>query len=318
MVPEGRNYRHTPVMLPEVLEYLEPVPGKIVIDATLGGGGHAEFILKQLLPGGKLIGIDHDYDALEAARTRLSPFGRAFHPVKANFSKIGEVIGQLDLEGIDGLLLDLGVSSYQLDCPGRGFSYRDDVFLDMRMDQDLPQTAAGLLRDLSQQQLAGIFREYGEEKWAGRIASLIVKYRLSKGPVAYSKQLVEIIRAAVPAAARRRGGHPAKRVFQALRIAVNNELHSLEAGLRQGIEALRPGGRIVIISYHSLEDEIVKKQFKESAQKCVCPPGIPVCRCDKVPVIKILTKKPLYASKEEVAENSRAKSARLRSAEKLA
>jgi 16S rRNA (cytosine1402-N4)-methyltransferase len=186
------------------------------------------------------------------------------------------------------------------------------------MDQDLPQTAAGFLKDLSGRQLARIFWEYGEEKWAGRIASSIVKYRLSKGPVSRSQQLVEIIRDAVPAAARRKGGHPAKRVFQALRIAVNNELDSLKAGLKQGIKVLHPGGRIVVISYHSLEDEIVKKQFKESALGCVCPPGIPVCRCDKAPVIKILTKKPLYASKEEVAENSRAKSARLRSAEKLA
>lgn len=318
MVPGHGNYRHTPVMLEEVIQCLEPAPEKIMVDATLGGGGHAEAILKQLQPGGILIGIDQDYHALEAAKARLCSFGDAFRPVKANFRQISAVMEEFGLEGIDGLLFDLGVSSYQLDCPDRGFSYRNDVLLDMRMDQDLSQTAAGLLKDLSGRQLARVFREYGEEKWAGRIASSIVKYRLNKGPVSRSKQLVGIIRDAIPAAARRKGGHPAKRIFQALRIAVNNELDSLKAGLKQGIEALQPGGRIVVIAYHSLEDEIVKKQFKESARGCICPPGIPVCRCNKVPVLKILTKKPLYAGQEEVTENPRAKSARLRAAEKLA
>jgi 16S rRNA (cytosine1402-N4)-methyltransferase len=314
---EKGKYVHIPVMLGEVLHFLQPAPGEIIIDATLGGGGHAEAILKCLLPGGKLIGIDRDRDAIKASQERLSHFGGAFQPVEANFINMAKVIKQLGLDGIDGLLFDLGVSSYQLESEGRGFSYREDVFLDMRMDQKLPQTAAGLLKALSERQLAIILRKYGEEKWAERIASFIIKYRLKKGAVTHSKQLVDIIKDAVPASARRRGGHPAKRVFQALRIAVNRELDHLENGLSQGIEVLRPGGRIVVISYHSLEDRIVKNQFRKAAQKCVCPPGLPVCRCGNVPVIKILTKNPLYPEEEEVIKNSRARSARLRSAEKL-
>ena len=316
MVPGLGNYHHTPVMLEQVLAFLKPAPGKIMLDATLGGGGHAEAILQKLLPGGKLIGIDQDSDALEAAGARLAHFGEAFCPAKANFGQLKAVMEKLGYDALDGLLFDLGISSYQVDCPGRGFSYRDDVFLDMRMDRDLPQTAAGLLKELPARELARIFREYGEEKWAMRIASSIVSYRRSKGPVSRSSQLVEIIRGAVPAAARRKGGHPAKRVFQALRIAVNNELKALKTAIIQGIELLQPGGRIVVIAYHSLEDEIVKKQFRESARGCICPPGVPVCRCNKVPVITVLTKKPLYADPQEVTENSRARSARLRAAEK--
>ncbi len=318
MVLEHKDYRHIPVMLDDVLRCLEPVPGKVVVDATLGGGGHAGAILEKLQPGGKLIGIDQDDDALEAARIRLSSFGSSFKAVKANFRQISELIKGFGMSGIDGLLFDLGVSSFQLESPDRGFSYRDDVLLDMRMDKDLSQTAADLLRDLSARQLAEIFREYGEEKWAGRIASFIVKYRSRHGPVLRSGQLVEIIRDAIPAAARRRGGHPAKRVFQALRIAVNNELDSLKSGLDQGVGALLPGGRIVVIAYHSLEDGIVKERFVEGARGCVCPPGIPVCVCHKLPVLKILTRKPLYAGQRELAENPRARSARLRAAEKLA
>lgn len=310
------NFRHTPVMLEAVLKFLQPAPGKIIIDATLGGGGHAAAILKQLLPAGKLVGLDCDLDALQAAQSRLASFGGAFQAVKANFRDLAEIGQQLGLAAIDGLLFDLGVSSYQLDYPARGFSYRDDVFLDMRMDQTLSQTAAGLLAELSAEQLAKIFRTYGEERWARRIASLIVKYRRIRGPVARSGQLVEIIREAIPAPARRRGGHPAKRVFQALRIAVNKELDNLINGLSQGIKLLKPGGRVVVLAYHSLEDEIVKKQFREKSQGCICPPGMPVCGCGKKPLLKILTKKPFFPGEEESARNPRAKSARLRAAEK--
>ncbi|MGI6308860.1 MAG: 16S rRNA (cytosine(1402)-N(4))-methyltransferase RsmH [Dethiobacteria bacterium] len=316
MAPKWGNYRHTPVMLSEVLKFLQPSPGKIIVDATLGGGGHAAAIIKQLLPTGKLVGIDCDQDALQAAQKRLSAFDGAFQVVKANFREIKEISWQLGFEAIDGLLLDLGVSSYQLDCPERGFSYRDDVFLDMRMDQALSQTAAVLLAELSPKQLAKVFRAYGEERWAQRIASLIVKYRQTRGPVSRSGQLVEIIREAIPAPARRRGGHPAKRVFQALRIAVNEELDNLKSGLSQGIKLLKPGGRVVVIAYHSLEDGIVKKQFREDSRGCICPPGMPVCGCGKTPLLKILTKKPLLPGKEELARNRRAKSARLRAAEK--
>ncbi|NMB41228.1 MAG: 16S rRNA (cytosine(1402)-N(4))-methyltransferase RsmH [Firmicutes bacterium] len=318
MAPRHEKYYHAPVMPEEVLECLKPAPGKIMVDATLGGGGHSEAILERLLPGGKLIGIDQDDDALRAAQARLSRFGEAFKPVKGNFRHVASIIKEFGLKNVDGLLFDLGVSSYQLDSPGRGFSYRGDVFLDMRMDQSLPLTAADLLRDLSKRQLTGIFRKYGEEKWAARIASFIVEYRQKKEPISRSKQLVQIIKNSIPAAARRRGGHPAKRIFQALRIAVNSELENLKKGLEQGIDILQARGRIVVIAYQSLEDVLVKKQFRESSRGCICPPGIPVCRCNNVPVLKILTRKPLYAAPKELSKNPRAKSARLRAAEKLA
>lgn len=314
---EKGKYVHLPVMVVEVLEYLELVPGKIIVDATLGGGGHAEAILKRLPRGGRLIGIDRDRDALQASRERLSGFGEQFLAVKANFNTLADVIGRFAPDGIDGLLFDLGVSSYQLDSEMRGFSYKEDVFLDMRMDRELPQTAADLLKELSHGELAKIFRTYGEEKWASRIASFIIEHRLKKGPVVGSKQLVEIIKSAIPARARRQGGHPAKRVFQALRIAVNRELENIEIGLKQGMRGLRPGGRVVVISYHSLEDKIVKNFFRDSSQKCVCPPGMPECRCGKIPVLKTLTKKPRFPSREEVDANPRSRSARLRAAEKL-
>ena len=316
MSSELENYNHVPVMLREVLKFLQPTPGKIIIDATLGGGGHAAAIIKQLLPAGRLVGIDCDRDALQAAQRRLSVFQGAFQAVKGNFRELKRHCEELGLGVVDGLLLDLGVSSYQLDCPERGFSYREDASLDMRMDKSLPQTAAKLLMDLSHRELAGIFRAYGEERWARRIATLIVKYRETKGPVLRSSQLVGIIKEAIPAPARRRGGHPAKRVFQALRIAVNTELENLKNGLEQGVGLLKPGGRVVVIAYHSLEDRIVKKQFQESSQGCICPPGMPICGCGKTPLLKILTKKPLLPGKEELAKNPRAKSARLRAAEK--
>lgn len=318
MTTEGGCFKHIPVMCRAVLEFLRPAPGKMIIDATLGGGGHAEAILRQLLPTGQLVGLDWDPDALQAAQSRLSPFGEAFQAVKANYREIEEVCGRLGLTAIDGLLFDLGVSSYQLDCPERGFSYRDDVFLDMRMDQAVPQmqTAAGLLAELSTEELARIFRTYGEERWARRIASLIVNYRQTKGPVERSGQLVEIIREAIPAPARRKGGHPAKRVFQALRIAVNSELDNLSNGLNRGMKLLKPGGRVVVLVYHSLEDRIVARQFREKARGCICPPGTPVCACGKTPSLKILTKKPLYPDEKERIGNPRAKSARLRAAEK--
>ena len=318
MDAEGGSFRHIPVMCRAVLEFLQPAPGKTIVDATLGGGGHAAAILKQLLPAGKLVGIDWDLDALQAARNKLASFGDSFQAVKANFRELEAICNRLELAAIDGLLLDLGVSSYQLDCPERGFSYRDDVFLDMRMDRaaSRTQTAAQLLAKLSVQQLAGIFRRYGEERWAGRIASLIVKHRQTKGPVERSTQLEKIIREAIPAPARRKGGHPAKRVFQALRIAVNAELDNLRDVLDQGIKLLRPGGRVVVLVYHSLEDRIVTKQFRERARGCICPPGTPVCACGRAPQLNFLTRKPHLPSEEELAKNPRAKSARLRAAEK--
>lgn len=308
--------RHVPVMVQEALKFLRPGPGKIFVDATLGMGGHAQAILR-LIPGGKLIGIDQDAEALAQAASRLAPFQEAFIPVKGNFAEIDETLQRLHAGLVDGCFFDLGVSSYQLDSKRRGFSYRDDVFLDMRMDQGLSCTAADLLQKLSPKELANLFRIYGEERWASRIAKFIAGYRLEHGPILRSGQLVEIIRAAIPAAARRRGGHPAKRVFQALRIAVNKELDNLPKGLEGAIRWLRPGGRIVVLSYHSLEDGIVKRIFREQAQGCICPPEIPVCICGKTPSLKILTRKVLFSSDEEKAFNPRAASARLRAAEKL-
>lgn len=307
---------HIPVMVREALDFLQPAPGKVFVDATLGMGGHARAILERI-PGGKLIGIDQDAEVLTLASKALASFGEAFIPVKGNFAEIEEILQSLQLDGVDGLFFDLGVSSYQLDCKRRGFSYRDDVLLDMRMDAELPCTAADLLQRLSQKELAFLFRRYGEERWASRIAKFICNYRLKHGPVLRSSQLVEIIRSAVPAAARRKGGHPAKRVFQALRIAVNKELESLSRGLNGAIGRLRPGGRIVVLSYHSLEDEIVKNIFREQARGCICPPEIPVCVCGKNPSLKILTRKVLFPSCEEKSYNPRAASARLRAAEKL-
>jgi len=307
---------HVPVMVKEVLDFLQPGPGKVLVDATLGMGGHARAILERI-PGGKLIGIDQDAEAVVQASKALAPFGDAFIPVKGNFAEIEEILQNLQLNRVDGFLFDLGVSSYQLDCKRRGFSYRDDVLLDMRMDMDLPCTAADLLQKLSQKELTFLFRRYGEERWASRIAKFISNYRLKHGPVLRSSQLVEIIRSAVPAAARRRGGHPAKRIFQALRIAVNKELESLSRGLDGAIGRLRPGGRIVVLSYHSLEDEIVKKTFRDKARGCICPPEIPVCICGKNPSLKILTRRVLFPSREEESRNPRAASARLRAAEKL-
>ena len=306
---------HIPVMLQEILELLEPAPGKVMVDATLGGGGHAAAILKKLLPGGKLIGLDWDRESLKEASERLSSYKEAFCPVKANFRDLKEVLAQNGVDGLDGILFDLGVSSHQLDSSSRGFAYRRDDLLDMRMDMQLKQTAAELLNNLSHGELASLFRRYGEEKWAGRIASFIVQRR-SKDAITRSSQLVEIIRDAIPAAARRKGGHPAKRVFQALRIAVNDELENLQHGLNQGIDVLRPGGRIAVIAYHSLEDRLVKETFRHLSKGCICPRQFPVCRCGTVSKLKLITRKPLLPTGEETEINPRARSARLRGAEK--
>ncbi len=314
---QGERFQHVPVLLTKVLRILDPTPGDIILDATLGGGGHSEAILEKVTPGGKVIGLDLDKDAIEAAKERLKPFGSAFIAIQDNFANLQKILPDLELDGVDGVLMDLGVSSYQLDSSQRGFSYQRDVFLDMRMSGEAQQTASDLLNTLSRQKLARIFKQYGEEKWADRIAAFVEKYRTQKGSLTHSGQLVEVIKNAIPAASRRKGGHPAKRVFQALRIAVNRELENLEAGLEQGIEWLKPGGRIVVISYHSLEDEIVKKRLQERANPCNCPAKFPVCQCGLTPVIKLTAPKVIFPGDEEVKINPRARSARLRAAEKL-
>ncbi len=319
MGPENKNehFTHIPVLLSEALHFLNPYPGAVVVDATLGGGGHAKAVLHKIMPGGTLVGIDFDGNALNAARDRLASFGTSFIPVQGNFSNIQAMLHGLGFTTVDGVLMDLGVSSHQLDCAGRGFCYQKDVFLDMRMGPEIEETAADLLNTLPREELARIFNQYGEEKWASRIASFIDKHRTQKGPVTRSAQLVDIIKNAIPASSRRKGGHPAKRIFQALRIAVNRELENLKMGLEQGIDCLKPGGRIVVIAYHSLEDEMVKKELRRRANPCTCPPKFPVCRCGRSPEVMLITPKIISPGQDEIKANPRARSARLRAAEKL-
>lgn len=283
------------------------------MDGTLGGGGHSEEILKRLTTG-KLIAIDRDEEAILAAKERLKDYKNVIY-IKDNFKNIKEILRNLGIEKVDGILLDLGVSSYQLEEVERGFSYMKDAPLDMRMDKTSPFSAYDVVNRYSEKELERVIREYGEEKWASRIAKFIVEER-KKGDIKTTSQLVEIIKKAIPASARRTGPHPAKRTFQAIRIEVNEELKDLDRALEDMVEVLRGKGRIAVITFHSLEDRIVKNTFKKLENPCACPPGLP-CTCGKQPVIKIITKKPILPSKEEVEENPRSRSAKLRVAEKL-
>lgn len=303
-------------MLREVLTYLNIVPGQRIVDCTLGGAGHGAAILERLGPEGVLIGLDRDPAALAAAERRLRSFGGRAHLVHANFDRLASVLSDLKITGVNGVLYDLGVSSPQLDVAERGFSFRGDAALDMRMDPGGAVTAADLVNDLPVSELADLIRRYGEERWAGRIARFIGTAR-KRAPITTTGRLAEIVKNAVPAAARRKGPHPARRTFQALRIAVNNELEALKVSLGQAVEALVPGGRICVISYHSLEDRIVKHRFRDDAVRCKCPPGLPVCRCGTVPKVKIVTRRPVRPSEKEMTENPRSRSAKLRVAEKV-
>lgn len=310
------EFQHKSVLLTEVIEYLKPAPGKVFLDCTLGAGGHSQFILQHLKGNGLVIGLDQDQQALIAAQERLANFGSSFQAFQYNFRDLDRALADAGQDKVDGILFDLGVSSPQLDFEERGFSYWGSAPLDMRMDQRQVMTAADLLGSASQSELTAILRDYGEEKWASRIAQFIVEARKTT-PVQTADQLVEIIKAAIPASARREGGHPAKRSFQALRIAVNQELEVLEIGLEKAIEHLRPGGIIVVITFHSLEDRIVKHFFRAQANPCICPPKAPICVCGRQPVLRILTGKPVIASNLEIKRNPRAKSAKLRAAIKL-
>lgn len=312
------TFEHKPVMLDECIDYLNIRVNGVYVDATLGGAGHSSEILKRLGPGGLLIGIDQDQEAIQAARQKLEIVqtqGRyvLYH---TNFENIREVIEMQKLKAVDGVLMDLGVSSYQLDEGERGFSYQQDAPLDMRMNKSEKMDAAWVVNNLSREELTRIIREYGEEKWASRIAEFIVKSREVQ-KITTTGQLVDIIKAAIPAAARREGPHPAKRTFQAIRIAVNRELEVLEKTLREIIDFLNPGGRLAVITFHSLEDRIVKQIFKDKAQGCICPGDFPQCVCGRTPEIRLMTKKPVTPSKEELERNPRARSAKLRVAEKL-
>ena len=315
------EYRHTPVLLAEVTQQLIPHPGSIIVDCTLGGAGHAKRLLHLVVPGGILVGIDQDDAALIAAENTLR-LGQQIPSesiilLKGNFGNLDELLAEARLPYVDGFLFDLGVSSPQLDFPERGFSYREDAPLDMRMDpghQTL--TAAEVIAHYTEADLARIIRDYGEEKWASRIASFVAESR-DRRPIRTTSQLVEVIKAAVPAAARREGPHPAKRTFQALRIEVNGELDALRRGLEASVRWLSAGGRVAVISYHSLEDRIVKQFFAEQSMGCTCPPDLPVCTCGHMPVLRNLTRRPIVPSQEEIEENPRARSAKLRVAEKL-
>lgn len=306
---------HVSVLADETIELLQPRPGAVFVDGTVGGGGHSILLLPKLLPGGRLIAIDKDGATLERARTRLAPFGEAVTFVRDDFRRLNEILKRLEIAAVDGVLLDVGVSSFQLDEAERGFTYNEDVPLDMRMDVRSEITAAHLVNTLSHGELARLLRTYGEERHASRIAAAIVKER-ERTPVASTGQLVELVKRGIPARERRTGPHPARRTFQALRIAVNDELNALAEGVRSAALALRPGGRLAVISFHSLEDRIVKQTFTELADPCQCPPELPVCHCGKQALVRIVTRKPVVPKVEEIEANPRSRSAKLRVVER--
>lgn len=309
------EYKHVTVLLEESVDYLNIKPDGIYVDCTLGGGGHSELICKRLGPEGTLIGIDQDDFALDYAGKRLEPYDCRKIFVKSNFEKLGEVLEDLNIDQVDGVLYDLGVSSFQLDDDERGFSYHHDGPLDMRMDQTRDFSAYDLVNTYSKEKLIEVMRKYGEEKHAARIAQAIVRER-DKAPIETTGQLAEIIKAAYPAKDRKTK-HPARKAFQAFRIEVNRELIILDTSFDAAIKFLRPGGRLCVITFHSLEDRIVKNYFKEQADPCICPPDFPVCVCGRVPTIKILTRKPIAPDVSETDENARARSAKLRVAERI-
>ena len=314
------EYRHIPVLLSECMESLELRAGDVYVDATLGFAGHSFEAAQRLGAEGMLIGVDQDEVALRDAARKLStiPDGRRprLELLRGNFGDLDDLLVSVAVPGIDAILFDLGVSSVQIDTPSRGFSFKEDGPLDMRMDPgNQTLDAAEIVNTYNAADLTRVIRTYSDEKWASRIAEFIVKARESE-PIETSAQLVEIIKAAIPASARRAGGHPAKRTFQALRIEVNSELTVLRRGLDAAVRWLNPGGRIAVISYHSLEDRIVKDTFASFANRCTCPPDLPVCVCGKEPVLDVVTRKPRLPQPEEVERNPRARSAKLRVAVK--
>lgn len=309
------EFKHIPVMLNECLSYLDIKSDGIYVDGTLGGAGHSSQIAKRL-GSGLLIGIDQDSDAIAAASERLKEFGDKVKIVKNNFKNINDVLYDVGVDEIDGALLDLGVSSHQLDEAQRGFSYMADAPLDMRMDRQGAKSAYDIVNGYDENQLSDIIFRYGEERWAKRIARFIVEKRAVK-PVETTLELVDIINAAIPKAARQNGGHPAKRTFQAIRIEVNGELEILEKTVENFVSHLKKGGRLAIITFHSLEDRIIKDKFQSLARGCDCPKEFPVCVCGKKPIVKVLTGKPIVATDEELEMNSRSKSAKLRVIQKL-
>ena len=311
------EYTHKPIMLSECLNALNIKNGSIVIDCTLGLGGHSEAMLKEISPDGRLIGIDRDINAINFAIERLEKIGSNFSTVHDVFFNIKDIAQRENAIGADAILADLGVSSYQLDDKTRGFSYMEDYELDMRMDKSQEKSAKEIVNSYSAEELTKIIRDYGEERWAKRIAQFIVEYRLKNGSVETTGQLTQIIKAAIPAAARRDGPHPAKRTFQAIRIEVNDELEPLKKALFSMMDVLKPEGRLAVIAFHSLEDRIVKQAFRSMVDPCICDRKAPICTCGLKPIGKIITRKPITPSETELEGNPRARSAKLRVIEKL-
>ena len=309
------TFEHKSVLLHETVDSLNIRPDGIYVDGTLGGGGHASLVCSRLGENGRLIGIDQDADAIAAATERLKPYGGRVTIVRNNYENIDTVLAELGIPGVDGIYLDLGVSSYQLDTAERGFTYREDAPLDMRMDQRNAETAADIVNGYSEMELYRIIRDYGEDRFAKNIAKHIVRARQEK-PLETTGELIEVIKAAIPAKVRATGGHPAKRTFQAIRIAVNKELEVLEHSIDKMIGLLNPGGRLSIITFHSLEDRIVKNKFKENENPCVCPPDFPVCMCGRKSRGRVVTRKPIVPTGQEIEENKRSKSSKLRVFEK--
>jgi 16S rRNA (cytosine1402-N4)-methyltransferase len=312
------DFHHVPVLLEESADYLHLKPGGIILDGTLGGGGHAEAILERISPDGILVGLDLDQQALLASTSRLARFGDRVRTVQSSFRHLDTALGKLGIEGVDGVLLDLGVSSYQLDVPERGFRFGDSgassTPLDMRMDPSQGVSAADLLQRASAEELQGWFQRYGELPGSRRLARAITQRRVRQ-PLRTTADLLQVIDEAGVGGGRRH--NPATLVFQALRIAVNDELGALEDGLGAAVSILRPGGRLVVISYHSLEDRIVKHSFRSAARGCICPPKQPICNCGRSPSLEVLTRRPLRPDSTETDRNPRARSARLRAAKRI-
>ena len=310
------EFHHVSVLLEECIENLKIQPDGIYVDGTLGGGGHSLEICKRLGPNGRLIGIDQDGHALEAAKKRLAAFEKNTVFVRDNFSNIINILQNLGVQNVNGCLLDIGVSSYQLDTADRGFSYMQDAFLDMRMDTQNELSAFQVVNQYPREELERILYQYGEERWAKRIVSFIVEERAKK-PIETTFELVDVIKKAVPKGARKDGPHPAKRTFQAIRIEVNRELEVLETAIEAMAQSLSHQGRLCIITFHSLEDRIVKNAFRRLENPCTCPPEFPVCVCGKKSLGRVITRKPILPNKEELENNHRARSAKLRVFERL-
>ena len=305
------EFAHKSVLLEETIDNLNIKPDGIYVDGTLGGAGHSEQIVKRLGEGGRLIGIDQDEDAIAAASKRLEPYGDKVTIVRDNYQNFRRILDELNIQKVDGILLDLGVSSYQLDNADRVFTYRVDAPLDMRMDNRQTKTAKDIVNDYSEAELFRILKDYGEERYAKSIAYHICKYRENK-VIETTEELNDIIRGSIPAKARNGQGHPSKQTFQAIRIELNRELDVLRDSIDGMIASLNPGGRLCIITFHSLEDRIVKLAFRKNENPCICPPNFPVCTCGRKPLGKVITRKPIIPGERELEENSRSKSSKLR------